>query len=150
QFTNTGSSDDGVFVSADNNGNAVAVYNLDSNTIQASYNVAGIWGAPVIISSTPPTNNRQPSVDMNASGLAIAVWTPDEVHSAQFISGVWSIPTPDPIDLTGGIFDRPGISVNNSGNALAAWASGTDVNASFYSAGTWSPFVSIGPMGFEP
>jgi hypothetical protein len=84
-------------VGMDANGNAVAIWLLDTGTstsIRSSYlPVGGSWTTPVQISTLGVTA-RRPSLAVNASGDALAVW---ETASGQILvaerkSGAWGAP----------------------------------------------------------
>lgn len=145
-----------------NSGNAVVVWlDATNGTIQsATCTYGGSWSAPVDISATGDAN--MPSLAMNASGYAVAVW---EQSNGSFIAikasrlsfgGSWS--TPDEISTVTQNAFAPRVAVDTSGNAVAAWeqVSGNDmlIQAAYFTyGGAWaSPntLSSTGTTSFSP
>jgi hypothetical protein len=85
-------------VGIDANGNAIAIWLLDTGTgtsIQSAYlPAAGSWTTPVQL-STPGVTAQRPTLAVNASGDAIAGWetASGQVLVAERKSGVWGAPT---------------------------------------------------------
>jgi hypothetical protein len=85
----------------------------------------GAWSVPQTISDA----NRgasEPALAVDNSGNAVAVWTQSDgtnlrIYSAYRPAG-GSFLTPAPISASGADASGPDVSIDNSGNALAAWS----------------------------
>lgn len=145
QFTTSGDSDE-IVVAADNSNNAIAVL-IDGDEVRASYLTnGGPWGPLVTLSTTTAVDYEGVSVAMDATGTALAAWIDDTnnlVETAYFSGGSWSTPTPAPLDSTTNEFDTTSVAMDGLGKGLAVWSE-LDIRASFFSGGTWTPFVNIG------
>ncbi|HEV8051479.1 MAG TPA: hypothetical protein VGP47_03220 [Parachlamydiaceae bacterium] len=147
QFTTDGNSNQ-IVVAADNNNNAVAVL-VDDNVVQATYSAnAGPWSPLVNLSNTTDVHFN-PSVDMDATGTALAMWVGFDalnnyyVETAYFTGGIWTTPIPQPLEYTSNSINDTSIAMDGLGKGLAVWSAG-DIHASFFAGGVWTPFVNIG------
>ena len=144
KFTNNFESFE-IVVAADNENNAVAVLS-DGGTIKASYLTnGGPWGPLVDLSAA--NNYSSPSVAMDATGTAIAMWavsdSPSEIQTAYLTGGVWTTPSPQPLDTITD-YNATSVAMNGLGQGVGAWSTGTGINASFFSGGTWTAVTPIG------
>lgn len=146
QFTISNGGTENV-VAADNDNNAVAVIN-DNGRIKASYLTSGgPWGA--LTNLTASVDNVFPKVAMDATGTAIAMWaafsvSPTQVQTAYLTGGVWTTPTPQPLDTTVNGMNSISVAMDGLGNGLGVWSTGLNVRTSFFSAGTWGTVTTIG------
>jgi hypothetical protein len=134
-------------IGMDGNGNAVAIWLLDTGTstsIQAAYlPVGGSWTTPVPI-STPGVTARRPSLAVNAIGDAIAGWetASGQVLVAERKSGVWGAP----VSIAPAAYRQNAsqVSLNGRGDAAVVWSR---AYSSFVSTrdvgGSWSAPTTI-------
>ncbi|HEV8052854.1 MAG TPA: hypothetical protein VGP47_10200 [Parachlamydiaceae bacterium] len=131
----------GPVLRVDPQGNAISVWgNQSKGTMVSSYYTRGVgWQPPQTISSLALnsfggslyTSQADPSIALNSTGYAVAVWEaayneepffPNVVVAAvRDSSGVWN-PVQNISDVTG-VYDsnQANISLNEAGTALAAW-----------------------------
>jgi hypothetical protein len=139
-------------------GNAVAVWTRydDSNYIvqSASSTDGGVTWSPTVSNlSAVGGSANSPQISVNAAGTAVAVWTRGDgssniVQSVSSTNGgvTWS-PTVSNLSAVGGDAQRPQISLNAAGTAVAVWTRGDGSNIIVQSASsnnggvTWSPTV---------
>lgn len=147
QFTNSDEADEIVIAAADNN-NAVAVFE-DDEEIYASYLTGGgPWQPNVLISDTTHFHGTV-SAAMDANGTALAIWVGENLstrllESSYFSGGVWTTPSPDPVDTAANAIDATSVAMNGPGNGFAAWSSQTDIRSAFFTSGTWTAPTTIG------
>jgi hypothetical protein len=109
----------------DANGNAVAIWQLDTGTstsIQTAYlPTGGSWTTPVPI-STPGVTSRRPSLAVNALGDAIAGWETgsSQVLVAERKSGVWGAP----VSIAPAAYRQNAsqVTLNGRGDAAVVWS----------------------------
>lgn len=132
-----------IYTATDNSNNAVAIL-VDQSRIYATTSLGGGLWTPLQNLAPTAGNYSNPSVAMDASGTAIAMWgysdTP-QVQTAYYSGGVWNTPTPQPLDSADP--SATSVAMNGSGQGLGAWTTNNDVKVSFFSAGTWSSVVTI-------
>ncbi|MFV8783030.1 Ig-like domain-containing protein [Microbulbifer sp. SA54] len=118
----------GAQVALDNSGNAIAVWSEGIGMVSdiwASYYTAGIgWGSPELIEQGAGFAYG-PSLDLDDSGNAIAVWQQDDgsemsIYANRFVSGAgWGTAAP----LMDGAPESWGaaVAMDDDGNAIAIW-----------------------------
>jgi hypothetical protein len=139
-------------IAMDATGNAIAVWAQDGyrNLWSNRYSRAGGWGTAIRISSENATAaNPHPTVAIDATGNAIAIWTSgSHVWSNRYsLDSGWSTPTPVE-DVPAGGASSPQITLDANGNGFALWiqsdGTGDSVWARRYVAGTgWQPSASL-------
>jgi hypothetical protein len=126
---NSGDADPGLVV-MDSNGNAmVAWHQFDGNNynIWSRRYIAGTgWGAVALIATNTAGDTSIPSIAMNASGNAVAVWhqsdgTRTNIWANRFAVGTgWGTASLIETDDTGDAI-YPSVVMDASGNAVATW-----------------------------
>jgi|GEM_PF-4006775 len=148
QFTFGGNSSP-IEVGADNNNNAIAAYS-DSNVVFGAYSPSGgPWQIQQL--SDPLLSSRVVSVAMDGTGTGLAIWNSFDnvatysINTASFSGGIWSTPTPAPLDIGPNQLVSYSVSMNGLGQGLAAWAdlAFDEIRTSFFSAGSWTPVVPV-------
>lgn len=137
-------------VAADNNSNAVAVYQDSAGLISARYSPGNLTWEPAVIISDAIQTKVNLDVAMDASSTALAIWRGINlgnftIETNRLSGGVWGVPqvlegpTANPLV-------SPSIAMNGSGDGVAAWVNVTlnEVHASFFISGVWQPFQVIG------
>jgi hypothetical protein len=112
-------------IGMDSNGNAVAIWLLDTGTstsIQTAYlPVGGSWTTPVAI-STPGVTARRPTLAVNALGDAIAGWetASGQVMVAERKSGSWGAP----VSVAPAAYRQNAsqVALNGRGDAAVVWS----------------------------
>lgn len=145
----------GAVLSVNSLNNGVAVFNQQGFdlAVQASFYTFGLGWGPIEIVSNDPIFSTQgdPSVSLNDSNYAVAVWEAtsfdgdvftDGIFSSFRINGVWSpfqrISVFDPLDVNYSA-ENPFVSLNNSGVAVAVWNQ-------VHTDGTYEIVASISPF----
>jgi hypothetical protein len=134
---NSGDADPGLVV-MDANGNAMVAWHQFDGTnynIWARRYVAGTgWDAVTLIATNTAGDTSIPSIAMNASGNAVAVWhqsdgTRTNIWANRYVDGTgWSTASLIENDDTGDAI-YPSVVMDASGNAIATW---------LQSDGTWN------------
>lgn len=150
QFTDSERSSE-IVVAADNSGNAIVVL-VDDEVVKTSFSSNGGGWSPLENLSVDQYADT-PRVAMNATGTALAAWRASDfedptnysINTAYYTGGSWQTPTPDPLfSSTSTLNFGLSLSMNSLGNGLVLWVQ-DNVYVSFFSGGTWSPSVNIGP-----
>lgn len=143
-------------VAMDEAGNAVVVWVQDdgvANSIWANYYAAGSgWGTAERIEIRDSGDATAPSVAMDSSGRAIAIWsqssgTRTNLRANQYLPGSgWG--TDERIEDETGDVATPQIAMNSAGNAVAVWVQHDGVTdsvwAARYTVGTgWNSGIRI-------
>jgi hypothetical protein len=149
-------------VGLDASGNGVAVWTqADDQIIQSRTYSRGTW-LPTI-ANLSDTLSDIPELDVNPSGVAVAVWTrmigsTFITEASRLVDGVWSTATDISAGSLTNSFAVPGpgatVAVDLAGNALAVWSQSAAGNypvfieSAYLSAGSsiWSPPTIISPM----
>lgn len=148
-------------VTMNDSGIAIAVWRHTNGTVNrvetATYN-GSTWGSAATISppSTAGQNAENPDVVMNNSGNAIAAWdrnlgTVIVIEATTYNGSTWSstIATLSPSSSAGQDAVAPQLTMNESGNAIAAWErfNGTVsiVEAASFNGASWDPAVTLSP-----
>ncbi len=112
-------------IAIDSRGNAIAVWNMFNNIIQASTKtLTGTWTTPVDISASGQIPSP-PQIAIDRLGNAIAVWQiyngADNIiqASTKTLIGTWT--TPVNLSTAGQSADPPQIAIDSLGNAIAVW-----------------------------
>lgn len=150
-----------VRISTDNtSGKTVAVWQQYrdgsyTGTISASIwtPATGIWSTPVQISKNG-VSAAMPDVAVDPAGKAVAIWSQDNsnlssvgnlMYASRYNGSTWGAPVliDNAARDLGGIY-YPRISMDQSGNALAAWAYGR-VYANYFTAktSTWRGVMTV-------
>jgi hypothetical protein len=127
------------------------IYKLDSNSGPMS---VGQWiEAPTYIDNTLQVLSGPPKLEMNKSGLAVAVWTQKSSdyyrifsnHLRLNLEDDWDWVSPERIDFNGSVVDAhsssPSVAVDQNGDAIAIWLRHDgQINNLWYSrfVGSWS------------
>lgn len=138
-------------VAYNNLSQAIVIWEGNDAHIYANVNNnggSGGWGAnPHDVSGSG--NNETPVVALSDNQTAIVLWTSDsstdQIYYAtySFETNTWS--SASPLHSSGDQQSSPSVSINASGEAVAAWTENTtnaEVFASFYS-GSWSTPTNI-------
>jgi hypothetical protein len=141
-----------------------------ASVFSSSRDSNGVWGPVQTISVlyTDPTLDiqaRDASVSVNDAGLAVAVWTQNDLNTlvgrtmASFLpqGGVWSTPIAISNDELPRDEGGPSVAINQNGDAVAVWRSDMpndiySIYASTYNASTatWSPAILLeGPFELD-
>jgi len=124
-------------IATDSSGNAYAIWRdsrLFDDDIYFSYRPAdGSWGANVKVNDDlAPANQWSPSVAVDASGNAYAVWwdyrngNGDIYFSYRPAGGSWGVNLKVSDDPGTAVQGLPAIAVDATGNAYAVWTDGRD------------------------
>ncbi len=155
EFDDTGRATDPQ-IAFDGSGNALSVWRQSESNdfgsrthIQANrFDGAGLsWGAPVLIENDNTSSALVPSLAMNSSGNAMAVWaflnsaTGNTLYASRFDGVSWD--TPLKISNLGNVFDQPQVAVDASGNAVAVWIDNGAVLTSRFDGVAWSSVETI-------
>lgn len=140
-------------VAMDSSGNAIAVWDQGTavQSIFANRFAAGTgWGTPELLETDDTTVAQLARVAVNSGGDAMAVWRQStNILSNRFVLGTgWETTVAINATMGGG---RPAVSMDDQGNAIAAWCQldGTFVNSVF--AARFAPGVGWGtPERIEP
>src|SRR4051794_10589452 len=109
-------------------GTVIAVWTRSDGSVfriqSSSRTPTGNWAAPVTISD-PGESASGPSIAVDPSGNALAVWTQSDgsnlrIHSAYRASG-GSFGPDTTVSAIGQDASAPDVSMDNSGNALVGW-----------------------------
>jgi len=153
-------------IAIDSNGNAISVFILSDNTqsnMYANYYTAGAgWGTAVPLNERTG-NSAYPSVAVNLSGDAIALWWQVDGSTTSIYANHYSpntgwlgaLPVKSGINIALTPDAAPDVAMDFSGNAIAVWQENDGNNkyayASYYTAGgAWSEAVIIGNCGNIP
>jgi hypothetical protein len=151
-------------VAINSTGTAVAVWLrydalLGTNRLRASRMLAGAWdAAPTFVSGSLFSVNGSPSVGVDESGNALAVW-PQNLGSGPGAtvspfasrfegSSGWSLP--QALESQSRMEDiyparRPRVAFWLTGEAMAVWETGSGViSSASYSGGSWAPMRDVG------
>lgn len=135
-------------LSADTDNNAITAF-IDNNQVFGTYSQnQGPWTLPVQISDGL-NSKRYVDTAMDASGTGLAVWRGSPgggnftIESAFFNGTSWSTPTPPILDLIPST-SEPAVVMNDLGQGLASWTSGTNVHTRFFNGGAWGPILTAG------
>ena len=139
-------------------GDAVAVWSGFNGaalvTWAATRPAGGDWSAPEDLSVTGEADSFFPQVSIDADGNAIAVWgrqitaEPDVIRAAtRPAGGGWS--AAEDISLASTDAQEPEVAMNTAGTAVAAWATGSGIQAVVRPpGGDWSePPAQVSAMG---
>ncbi len=139
-------------------GNSVAVWITFTGTeffIEAAeLPSGGSWTLPVTISTTSSTPVFSPTIAINSSGYAVALWIQSDgtnlrvQSSTSQFGGPWS--TPVTVSNPGTDASNPQIGIDELGNAVAIWVDSDNIIASSLPfGGSWSVPVQISPEGLD-
>lgn len=138
------------------------IYKLDNGALLMS---DGQWiEAPTYIDNTPQALSRPPTLEMNSSGLAIAVWgQKTSSHYYVFSNHLrlnqavdWDWVNPTRIDFNSEILDAesslPTVAIDDNGDAIAIWLKHDgQIHNLWYSrfVGSWTQagFVEVNRLG---
>jgi hypothetical protein len=137
-------------IATDNNGNALAVWQLvDSghSSIYANRFSAGIWGTAKLI-DTGRGDAYSPQVAIDNYGNVVAVWVQvdsslhSSIYANRYSAGMWG--TAKPLETTSGDAQSPRIAMDSSGNAIVVWVQNSSDSQSHFetfarrfTAGVW-------------
>lgn len=149
QFTNDGLSFS-IQVATDDKDNFLGAFQ-DNINVFGTYSANGTaWTPPLQLSNNPTQITGGPAVAMDETSTGITFWTENNggtyfAKTTFFNNGIWTSILP-PLETTTDTLNSPSISMNGTGKALAGWAnsSATEIHASFFNAGVWTPFQNIG------
>ena len=140
----SGAVEDAPALAVDGDGSAVAVWAemVGVNSIWASrYAAGGAWSDPVLLETEDNGQARNPAVDIDGAGNAIAVWNQSDgsrqvARANRFASDAWSGPVP--IDTNAGTSQFVKVALDGAGNGLAVWWQGSPAHiwANRYAPGT--------------
>jgi hypothetical protein len=122
------------------------MFNIPSSA-DAAPTAAG-WSSKAVLLEQVSAAAQHPSIGMDDSGDAIAVWTQwntvtlvYDIHASRFSSGSWG-PAMIIDDQSASAY-YPQVVMDTNGNAMAAWLQGNGVWATSYSAGGWGTPRSV-------
>lgn len=134
---------DGPQVTFDANGNALAVwYQSDGsrNNIWANRYVAGTgWGTAELIETDNTGDAQNPQVSIDANGNALAIWEQSDgavtsIWVNRYVAGTgWGTAALLETD-DAGYAEKPQVSVDANGNAIAVWNQNDGARANIYSS----------------
>jgi len=131
------------YVNGNFSGTYVVIFIQDDGTGSNTYDIyvnryaVGGWGAPQLIETGSGSAGIKPSVAMNSSGVATAVWSQSD--SARYnlwantmdAAGVWGAAQQIEAFVSGGVGNyKAAMDVN--GNAMAVWAQASGVYTQIY------------------
>jgi hypothetical protein len=135
-------------ISFDANGNALAVwrqYDGKRSNIWANHYAAGVgWETAELIETDNAGDARNPQVSVDNDGNALAVWIQSDgtrynIWSNRYLPGFgWGSAELIETDNAGSA-DRPQISIDSNGNALAVWEQDDGLRRNI-----WSNFYTYG------
>lgn len=129
-------------VGMDSQGNGIALWKNTTNNIIVSHFI-GTWQAPLSL-GVGTANRRDYDLAMSKNGTAVVVW--NDVSSTiglsrSYTGSSWQAPLQFATDITvSNSINNVSVSVNDSGNALAVWFTGSQVKSSRLPFGSaWQP-----------
>ena len=161
-FTNV---DSAPTLSMNNTGSVILGYSDSSQNAWAAFFSSGTWGAPEELSTATVVSGGAVIVAINPGGGASALWenTSGGIDAASYYATgeFWGTPT---VISSGSTNSNPAIGMDNLGNTLAIWLSGTSPKtletakfdgtswtspASLDSTvnGTYQPVIAVAPSG---
>ncbi|MFH1874931.1 MAG: Ig-like domain-containing protein [Pseudomonadota bacterium] len=144
-----------LLVDSDANGNALVVLGQPVTVLAAYFNQSlenlnARWRDSSNIAVPGVVPEGEPSLDMNASGQAFAVWVQDgnaTIYGNHFSGGSWLAAPQKLYDRTANpprmYADQPMVRINNSGAAKVAWLGG------HLAGGAFEPGSRIGSLRFS-